>query len=306
MRNMWLGFALAGLAGCSAQTVTFEHQSELEVATRGVALNSDGRDAVAGMYGTTCRVNVGTADLGDDYNIAETDDEEVQDAGVISGVNAVMVVSELGAHVTYPDNFWEWQPDDVGGPGVLEGRIFNDGFALLNDDCTVDWYSGTDVATTSVGGDCNGAGFTVATASGEAFVANGEAVLHATPDGAEQIGEDADIVVWDAAAEVLYAARSGETTVRGLESDGTLRWSTDVSGGVVSIDQMGPIGQAAVMVARADGTGALLTIDGFTGELLSTMSTPAPANQITTSAGGNSMAMILDREVHFFNVRAQP
>lgn len=310
MRNLWLGVLLAGMAGCSTQTLNFEHQSELQVSTRGVALQADGQDAVAGMFGTTCRVSVADGQLGDDYDIPGTDLEMVQDAGDVLGNSAVVVVSDLGAHVTYPDRFWDWQPDHIAGPGILEGRIYGDGFALLDEgeDCQVSWVGGNDAIATHLGGAlCDRPSFTVNRDTGDAYVANGDSVVVAGTDGAvEEIAQDADLVVWDAAAEVLYAAMIGGSTVRGIETDGHVRWTADVPGEIVAMDDMGPLAQAAVMVGEEDSTGSLILLDGFTGELSSSMATPQPANEITTSADGGTMAMVLDREVHFFNVHATP
>lgn len=308
MRNMWLGLVLAGAAGCSSQAVNFEHQSELEVNTRGVELDDSGGAAVAGMFGTTCRVAVSDASVGEDYDFP-TDNEEVQDAGILNGEDAVLVQSDLGAHLTYPDRVWDWSTEDFGTTGVVEGRIFDDGVALLTDDgnCHVEWQGGdTDVSVDMPADLCvGGSSFTVAP-DGQIFVANGGEIVTATAEGSEGLGADAELVVWDDAAQVLYTAFVGDSVMTGLEADGTVRWTTDLDGAVVSFDAMGPLGSAAVMVEKDNGTGALLTVDGFTGDVTSSLATPSAAEEVEVSSSGDSLALVLNREVHFFNVRQAP
>jgi hypothetical protein len=261
-------------------------------------------DGVVGMFGTTCRVNVNDGTIGEDYNFP-TEDEEVVDATVLYGDNAVLVLSDLGAHVTYPDRVWDWGTDDFGGPGVLEGTITNDGVAMLSGDpCRVDWNSGTDAVSTEVPDDlCQGASFTADREDGRVFVANGD-VFKVTEDGYENIADGADLVVWDMAAEVLYATTTGSSTLYGIEEDGTQRWLTEVEGAIVTLDVMGMLGQAAVMIEKDNGAGALLTVDGYTGEITSSLATPSAADKLESSDNGKTLALVLPREVHFFSVRA--
>ena len=306
MRVLWLGLVAVGAAACATPAVNFEHQSELAVASRGVALNTEGLDGIVGMFGTTCRVNVNDGSIGEDYNFP-TEDEEVVDAAVLYGDNAVLVISDMGAHVTYPDRVWDWGTDDFGGPGVLEGGITDDGVAMLaGDPCRVDWSSGTDAVSTGVPADyCAGASFSVDRDDGRVFVANGE-VAKVTEEGYETIADGADLVVWDMEAQVLYATLVGSSTLHGIEADGALRWTTEVEGAIVSLDVMGMLGQAAVMVEKENGAGALLTVDGYTGEITSELATPSAAEAVESSDNGKTLALVLPREVHFFNVRSAP
>jgi len=306
MRTLLLGLVAVGAAACATSPVNFEHQSELAVASRGVALNTEGLDGIVGMFGTTCRVNVNDASIGEDYNFP-TDDEEVVDAAVLYGDNAVLVISDMGAHVTYPDRVWDWGTDDFGGPGVLEGGITHDSVAMLaGDPCRVDWNSGSDAVSTEVPSDlCAGASFSVDRDDDRVFVANGD-VVKVTEDGYETIGDGADLAVWDMEAQVLYATLVGSSTLYGIEEDGTMRWTTEVDGAIVSLDAMGTLGQAAVMIEHENGTGALLTVDGYTGEITSDLATPSAAEAVESSDNGKTLALVLPREVHFFSVRSAP
>lgn len=306
MRNVWLGLLVAGTAACSS-SATFEHRSELEFATRGVGLAPDGRDGVVGMLGTTCHVDVADARVGSDYNFP-SDQETVHDNSTLLGEPAVVVISDMGAHVTYPERVWDWSADDFGRPGVVDGRIWAEGVVLLGDGsgdgCQLAWNSAGDVASLSVEGMCVGAGMAIDRGTGRVFVGNGDELLSATPEGAEDLGHGADLVSWDGAAEVLYAATAGDSTLFGLEADGGLRWSTDVGGAITGFDTLGALGQAVVMTRLESGLGALVTVDGFTGEITSEMDTPEAALSVETSDNGKTLALSLPREVHFFDVPA--
>lgn len=308
MRSLTLVLLATGASACSTSAVNFEHRSNLEVNTRGVALATSGDSSVAGMFGTTCHIAVADASVGEDYNFP-TENEMVRDNSTIHGDPAVLVVSDFGAHVTYPENTWDWSTDDYTTPGVADGQIFEDGVVLLVDDptdgCRVDWNSGSDVVSTAVpGAFCSNTAITVDRRSGDTYLANGDEIIAVTEDGFTVIGVGADLVVWDRDAQVLYAGLYGDTSFRGLESDGGVRFDLQLEGTITSFDAMGPLAQAAVMVERPGGSGALITVDGFTGEITSTLSTPSAADTVETSENGQSMALVLPREVHFFSVKS--
>lgn len=308
MRNLWLGLVVAGAAACSSPAVNFEHQSELEVATRGVALGAAGLDGVAGMFGTTCRINVSDASVGEDYNFP-TDEERVVDASILDGDDVVLVLSDVGAHLTVPNDGLGEESYNIGD--VVEGQIFNDGLALLidaADGTRLDYVVGDSAMSVDLPDDMCLAGCSLSVDRNDAttFISNGEDVVRVTDDSIDTIAGDADIAVWDMEAQVLYTALSGDTVLRGLEADGTERWATQLDGAIVSLDNMGPVAQAAVMVEHDTGAGSLLTVDGYTGEVTSSLATPSAANKVETSDNGGTLALILDREVHFFAVRAAP
>jgi len=307
MRHVWLGLVIAGAAACNSSSSTFEHQSELEFATRGVALSPGGDDSVVGMMETTCQVDVLDARIGDDYDFP-TAAESVHDNSLLLGEDTVLVISDAGAHVTYPERFWDGMTDDFGRPGVVDGRIYADGIALLGDDgeegCELEWYNGSDVASLSVASMCAGAGMAIDRETGRVWLGDGDKVVSAQPGGSSDVDQAADLLAWDASAQVLYAAKAGATVLHGLEADGTLRWASDVGGAIVDFDSMGDLGKAAVMIAR-DGQGAIVTIDGFTGTIEGEMSTPEAALDLETSDNGKAMALVLPREVHYFEIVTQ-
>lgn len=299
MRNVWMGFLLAGMTGCSTQAVNFEHQSELEVNTRGVALLDNGLHGQVGMYGTTCRVNVADASIGEDYEFPG-DDEAVVDAGTIDDAAVVLVVSDIGAHLTFHDTFGV-QPLDFEDATIVDGAVYNDGIVTLHDDGSVKWWVDGNVVATQT--DVALSNRLTVTPEGIAFVGTTNGVVVVDGEGSSTTIDGAELVTWDEFAGVLYTAAAGDTWLSGVEGDGTVRWTTEMPGAIVAIDTMGPLASAAVMVEHANGTGELVTVDGYTGEITSSLTTPSAARSIHTSGNGRSMALALDREVHFFNVR---
>lgn len=305
MRHVWLGLVIAGAAACNSTSSTFEHRSELEFATRGVALGPLGEDSVVGMMDTTCQVSVADARIGADYDFP-TATETVRDNSLLYGESTVIVISDQGAHVTYPERFWDGMSEDFGRPGVVDGRVYGEGVVLLGDDgeegCELEWNTGADIASLSVAGMCAGAGMAIDRETGQVWLGDGSKVVTAQPGGSSDIDQAADLLAWDATAQVLYSAKAGSEILHGLEADGTLRWASDVGGGIVGFDSMGPLGKAAVMVAVEGGQGAIVTVDGFTGVIEGTMTTPEPALAVETSDNGKAMALTLPREVHFFEI----
>jgi len=305
MRHVWLGLVIAGAAACNNPSSTFEHRSELEFATRGVALAPDGDDSVVGMMDTTCQVTVADARIGSDYDFP-TATETVHDNSLLYGEATVIVISDQGAHVTYPERFWDGMAEDFGNPGVVDGRVYGEGIVLLGDTsedgCELQWATESDIAAVAVAGMCSGAGMAIDRESGRVWLGDGDKIVSALPGGSSDITQAADLVAWDSAAEVLYAAKAGQPILHGLEADGTLRWASDVGGEIVAFDTMGALGKAAVMVAVDGGQGALVTVDGFTGAIETALTTPEPSLGIETSDNGKAMALTLPREVHFFSI----
>lgn len=304
MRNVWIGLVLAGAAGCSTQAVTFEHQSELETNTRGVALLDDGLRGQAGMYGTTCRVNLTDASIGEDEDFS-SEEELVVEGGTILGEPAVLVLSDLGAHLTYPNGGFGVY-DNYENPNVVDGAIYDEGIVVLLNDGAVQWVN--DGVVTAVPAVIDSPAYGIAvTPSGTVFVGTSAGVITVDAGGTPStVADAADIVVWDDVAGVLYTATSGTPTLSGIELDGNVRWTTELSGNITAVDAMGPLAQAAVMVENPSGTGELVTVDGFTGGVTSSLTTPGTAEALVMSGNGKSMALVLGSEVHFFNVRGTP
>jgi hypothetical protein len=160
MRHVAWGLVAAVATGCAGQSVEFQHTSELEVPARGVAMRPDGFDAQVGMYGTTCRVTVSAAQVGADVDFP-SDQEVVQDGGLVDGELAVVVTSPDGVHLNFPDRGYDGGVETTDLPTALQARVFDDGVATLDAACGVSWAHGAsrDVTSVGVGGVCDDAGF---------------------------------------------------------------------------------------------------------------------------------------------------
>ncbi|MBW1878351.1 MAG: hypothetical protein JRJ84_08325 [Deltaproteobacteria bacterium] len=302
MRLMVVG-ALAMMAtGCAELSLPFSSDGILQVATRGVVIHDDGTQANAGMYDTTCAVNTETGAVGADRDYPGVD-EKVQDIDRYQGIDAVVVTSVRGIHITPADAVnWE-QQEDIDRPNVLEARLVDDEVVILVDDpgdgCAVEWVHdgfavGVDPALCQVEPDVS-----ADPTLGGVYVAGGDlGAFQISQAGVTQVDAAADLAVFDAFAEVLYVARVGENWVRGLESSGDLLWETDLGYPVLSIDDMGWREAVAVLVEAESGN-QVYALDAYTGEATLETETPAGAQQIVVSRNGRDYALVLDQSVHF-------
>ncbi|MBW2256704.1 MAG: hypothetical protein JRI25_19195 [Deltaproteobacteria bacterium] len=294
--------------------MVFTHESTLYQATRGIIVHDTDawgyRGAQVGMVGTTCAVDVEYATLGTDYDYPGSDDT-VEDVGEQGGNVVVLVASEDGVHIQKDDGFWGADTDDFPVPDVMEGRLLEDeGVVVLagdDEDCGVEWVGTTAPGRTDLSPDvCAGSpGLSADPTLGHAFVGHNGGVSLVTPSSSVVVSEDpSELVEWDPVADVLYAAEIGGTTVRGIEADGALRWTTEVGGAVQALDDMGVRASAVVTVAYELGGGGVVVIDGFTGEIDNSFNTPGAADEVKTSNDGRTLALADDEQVHFYGVQS--
>jgi hypothetical protein len=310
MRRLALfGFVGVAVAGCDMQSGNFDYDSTLYQRTDGVALKGydamyGGNRAQVGMNTMTCEVDQSTAMLGNDYDYA-TDSDHVTDAGLMGDAMTVLVTTGDMLHVQYNDG-WVTGAEPISVPGIHDALVSTGGPVVLADDgtgCAVKWVGSSSDSSRSIGGSCSAYGFAVDPATGHAYVGSDSGVTHVTPNGSEVITEQAtQIVAWDAAAEVLYAAEYGSMVVRGLEADGSERFVTDVGASILSIDDLGTRGAALLSVSHVDGTGGVIVVDGLTGAIETSQSTPSAVEQIVGSPDGGSMALVDTDQVHFYRV----
>ena len=98
MRGLSL-VALLATVGCASQAETmFTHQGQVMAQANGLVLSEDGREGMAGMYGTTCVFNATNGQMGQDFDL-EGEDESVEDSSA-SGI--VLTRSERGIHEVAP------------------------------------------------------------------------------------------------------------------------------------------------------------------------------------------------------------
>ena len=300
-----IGAMVVACAACHGPQSELElrHLSALETPTRGLVLAEGGDMARAGMYETTCDVDSETASPGADYD-ARGEDDTVVAGGTSPSRGLVSVVWAGGAlHVNTPD-------DTGGGRGLVLDGFVGAGFrgrGLVEvhgtgTECTATWRD-LDLAiedsvslpsSTCQGGPVANSGHGL-----DVFVATREDITVADPGGSTPFGAGADLLAWDDTAQVLYAANRGESWVQGWEHDGTLRWEVTLGGGVRGLDDLGARGAAAVTLDTTDG-GAFVVLDGQTGAVLEDLDTPSAAESVVASANGETVALVLETEVHFY------
>ena len=297
MQKLWIGILALGAVGCAGESSQFQHESALDVATRGVALADNGADAHAGMFGTTCSVDVQTASIGNDYDIPGESDE-VADAGQIRGEDAVVALGDDGVHVIYPDRGWTADTDNMAG-SYRSAQVYDTGILTLDADCTLAWSDADRSAALPVSS-CDAVSLATDRMGEVAFAAVDGTVYAATDAGVITVADGIDHIAWSDDAGVLFAAASGDTTVQGYDMDGALRFDAAVGGEVISLDALGA--QAAIVLAQGNA-GELALLDGVTGELTSSLATPTPGDAIDAAANGSALAVTVGNTVHFFSVR---
>jgi hypothetical protein len=297
MRGYLIGGVLLVTVGCTQQQVSLQHASSLETRVRGVGMMSDGQSADVGMAGNTCRFDIGSSVIGADADVAQGEADVVHDGfgdrSIVVGASGVFVVDAgYGANTpVYP------------GSDIASGRFTEDGIALLHGDGQVRWLGGADEVAVVLpeGQQADERGFAVDRASGTAFVGTGAGAYAMSPSGMIDLGVVGDLVAFDNASGAVFVATEGGRELSALEVDGTPRWSLALDGVVTAMDDMGE-GSAIAVMTDVDGAGQLLVVDGATGAVKMDQATPSAAPGISVSENGRSMAVILENEVHFFNV----
>ncbi len=287
-RFVLTALVLATATGCSAPG-TFTHSGTLHSETRGVILESDST-AQAGMGGATCEVTISNGEIGDDVSVAWGDDQVSDFDGEL-----VLVMDEEGLY-TYEPGAWSGDLVDTGG--YVDAAFVDTGVVGVTErlgGLEVNWSGDVNASTQVPGSSVSDMATDAAT--GTVFVATDEGVIAANTDGATAIGQG-DLAVWDSAAEVLYTATTGGSELVALESAGATRFTVELDGSVTALTALGTSGQAMVMIERANG-GELVTIDGWTGEVLSTMSTPGITDELASSDSGDTVAIVKRWNTYF-------
>ena len=307
MRTILITTVLLG--GCVSEPSTLEHRSELNVQARGIALYEDGEAGHAGMWGTTCEFESYNGNTTGDWDYPGEQDKVVDASSTTIGTMSAIVQTPGGFFITRPYDF----PDRVRIPmaGIIDARFVMDGVATLRNagvsNCMVSWYDVDEgIESTNLPGDlCDARTSTIDVEATTGLVAiGGDAGAIVMDDEVLRVDGLQDLVALDAFAERIYTATAGSDTLTGFKFDGSLEWSTQVEGAIVSIDSMGPELSAAVMVEGYDGTGDLYIIDGFTGDVKTTIPTPTAARQIEVSDNGSVIAMTLMDTIHFYDLNS--
>jgi hypothetical protein len=305
MRNLLI--VALSLGGCASEQSTLNHRSELAVQARGLALYEDGESGHAGMWGTTCEFESYGGNTTGDFDYPGEQDRVVDASSTTIGTMSAIVRTPGGFYITRPYDF----PDRVRIPlsGILDARHVMGGVAALRNagvsNCMVSWYDLDEgLNSTSLPSELCDAQRTVIEVdkvSGLVAIGGDQGAI-VIDDEVVHVDGLGDLIAVDAHAEMIYTAESGSDLLSGYKFDGSLVWSVQIEGMIVSLDDMGPELSAAVMVQAFDGSGDLIIVDGFSGVIETTVETPTAARQIEVSDNGSVMAMVLMDSIHFFDL----
>lgn len=293
MRVLLVGLGLVAAVGCTTNQVGVEHTAQLETRARGLALLDDQDSSQVGMAGNTCQVQTSTGAIGADVDVAPGEEDVVTDA---FGTDTV-IIGQAGVYVLDGSGWGGYEPV-VSQVGVTDARLTDSlDVVALSDSGSVSWNGGDPVATSGA------SDFAIDRVSGTAFVVDGSGLSVVTPDGATTTATgNYDLVAYDPASDAVYVATIGGSEVRALEVNGTQRWAADLGGSITSLDDMGAAGSVAIMMEVPSGMGELVVLDGRSGEQLSSVATPSAADEVLVGNNGESMALVLPNEVHFFSI----
>jgi hypothetical protein len=293
------GFMIRGiilsllLFGCTlTDDVGLTHRSTVATRTQGFGLNYSGEFAQIGMMDNTCRVQTQTGFIGADYDVVSGEEDKVED---IYGPSVLVVgASGNNAYILNATNL----SNSIIYSGPVDQAKFIDNGAVILSDCNVNWLSEDSIFSAAV--PCGGQ-LSVNPIDGTVYLGTTENIVVVTPDGLQTTDSSGSLVAFDSSLNILYSGRVGDSFVTGLQ-DGVQIWSTDLGQPVSSLDDMGERGMVAVMIGGSAG-GAVITLDGLTGEVKSNFVTPTTADSIKVSGNGAVIAIGLPNEVHFYDVK---
>lgn len=302
MSKSVLCLLLSLAAGCVQERVGLRHVSQIETRTKGISFVDDGKTVDIGMAGNTCRFDVDSGVITLDADIAQGEDDAVVD----SWNGNTVVISRAGGFIMTDDYMNSNLIHIFPGRNIADARFTEEGITALisdNNSCQFGRFTTTSETTVQIDDICptDSNQFDVNRETGFSFVATDEAIMTYGPLGFEYYAPRADKIKWDDAMQMLYATSSGRD-VTAYDSSGTARWVTELNGRITAFDDMGAAESMIAMVELADGSGELVIIDSQTGQVRKTFPTPSAAKQIIASRDGETLAVVLDNETHFFTI----
>lgn len=299
------------VTGCAALDSDLQHRGSLRnIETNGLVLFEDGETGHAAMYDTTCVVDSDGA-VAADVDVVSEDAEEVVDGTSTGDGSTVLARTRGELHIIHNSlDMSGWSDDAVQThlpvPDVIDARFTDDGVAALAG-CEVRWLdteSGAVNSTMSLADmDCEGMGQTldVDAATGTAYVDIAGLVHAVTPDAVSPVVQG-DLFAFSSDEVGVLAADAGQNTVRFAELDGTERWSVDLGAPVADVVDLGARGWMGVMVEMPGERGQLTILDAATGVTVKSFDLPGVAD-VVASANGQTIALVLPRDVHYYNLR---
>jgi hypothetical protein len=293
------------LPACAPESdAPIQHKSAMQQATRGLVLHDGGLRGHAGMFETNCPFETQLGRVTGDYQLPD-DGEEVQDGGESALGPETVVLVIPGTLFLLEKSTGDYVHERHDWKDLVASRLTDDGVVGLvdsRDGCRVEWRT-DDVVTSSVDVDaCDQDSFD-ASRTGRVAIGDPDSGWLVTPDGAVEMGDAGDLVAFDDVTGLVYRSSVGAPDVRAFDPDaGTSAWTTELDGEVQALAAAGGQGAVVVSVELTDGTGAIVWLDGWSGEVLSQVETPSAAPAVTASDDGGTLALVLAEEAHFYTV----
>ena len=294
MIRTWSILAMA-LVGCApVQGDSFNYQSTLERNVRGLVLHGDGARGHAGMMGTNCPFETARGTVTGDYSLPD-EGEKVVDSGDLIGVHTVLLTLGDDAHLL-DKSTGTYRHETLNFPGLHDARLVDGGMVALQsaaDGCLLSWTDSGDALEVPCGA------LETDPITGLAAVSTGGSV-HLYDRLGQTSVLDGGLAALDPTGGHAYVA--AENTVRGVDVHGSILWEREMGGEVLALTEAGASSAAAVFVGHPDGTGALVYLDGQTGDTRAAVGTPGLADDLEVSADGSTVAIVRDRQAHFYRL----
>ncbi|MEL6344808.1 MAG: hypothetical protein AAFV53_16945 [Myxococcota bacterium] len=288
-------------AGCQ-QDLLFEHVSTLVHSTDGLVVHQGGELATAGMGDQVCTVRA----IGDetqlgvivDYDFTmgqEAVQDQFEETVLVSSTEGVHLIESYSA--AYP---FEWL--DIQADNVQQARLTDDQMVLLRqttDGCQLD--------TMTFDGDLNIAlddalcmgsvDVSVNPIDGSIALANGKLTM-VDADGPRQLDLRADLVAFDPLSGDLFVGDTRDGAIKRVHQD-KVDWEVAMAN-LVDLNIYGEGGQ--ILFARNTDSGyGEFGVIGDDGRVVDAQVIPN-AGAVTSSSDGETVAVSLDEETHFFAV----
>jgi hypothetical protein len=309
MRSLTLVGTLVLSTACASNNSDLQYRGTLDTETNSIVLFEGGEAGHAGMSGTTCVV---TSDggLADDVDVENDDSETVVDGSNRNGDDMVLARSgnSLVTIQRITDEFGFTTmgiTGQVSAPAAVRAAFVADGLVAASS-CGVDFLtsSGDLVASQSFSDlGCTGMepAFDVDRSTSTVYLSSGANAVAVHPNGVTALAGAGDLMTLVSADGALAFADRGANEVRFVGLDGVTRWTAQLPGPVVDLEDMADRGTVAVMVDLGNA-GQMVLLDTATGLVERSFALPATA-EMFMAANGEVVALQLPDEVHYYTIR---
>jgi len=280
----------------------------------------DGQDwGVAGLSSMTCQLYLSSVSTGTDEDVNYGDDslEDGQGDGNDDnqGEDGVHVIVGAGGNaqiVGFPSGAIV---DSVSVPGRIVSRFV--GAEMLASLVTDDAGCHVDFTRIGFGGSIDASvpldsSYCDHPAEADPLAVDGDGhVWVISPTRIGLVGDGAitevetggDVMVWDAAAGVMYVATRDQSTLTAVEANGAIRWRADLGAPIQDVDDRGPAREAVVTTQIDDGNTGVILVDGMTGEQVAETGVARDPGRVTVTGDGSRLVLHNRDQLDVFTIQ---